>query len=189
MEKFWKAFFALAGLCAVACIVFFAIHRQWFALTIFGELTPSQTFWIAVISLVLSFGLFLVGVVAWARSPFPPIPPPPFSVSEPGEPTASREFLIGRWEAPPKAGEMDGGSYMEYFENGRCEIFMTPFFKSDGPRTKVQGTWETIVVSRDKLHVAVKSDGGETVIRYLKLTDHNRIRNMTDECDTVRVVR
>ena len=189
MEKFWKAFFALAGLCAVACIVFFALHRQWFALAIFGELSRSQTFWITVISLVLAFGFFLLGVVAWARSPFPPILPPPFSVSEPGEPTATREFLIGRWDLQPKAGETESGAYMDYLENGRCEIFMGQFFRPDAPSPKLQGSWEIQVVSRDKLYLEVNFDNGQSWRGYFKLFAQDRIRNMTDDYEAVRVAR
>ena len=163
MEKFWKAFFAAVGIGAIMSFVFYSLYKQWFTPPILERLSPHQAFVAMVIFLVLSVAALMAGVLAWMCQP---ILPPPGSVALPGEPTASREFFIGRWDVQPKAGETEGGSHMEYFEDGRFEGVVDQFAKSERRRTPAKGTWELLVVCKDKFYLTVNFEGREPWMGY-----------------------
>ena len=186
MEKIWKAAFAVAGIGAVAFFVFYSLYKQWLTLPIFERLSQQQTFAVMVIFLVLSFGSLIAGLVAWLRAPqTPPLAQAPVQPAL----EASREFFIGRWEVQQKIGAVEGGSYMDYFENGRFEGVMDQFLNGQGRRDPINGTWEIARLSKDKFCLTATFDGGGTWKGNFRIVDRDRIHNMTDNYEAVRVVR
>jgi len=184
MENIWKAAFAVAGLGAIAFFVFYSLYKQWLTLAIFAKLSQAQTLAVMVIFLVLSFGSLMAGLAAWYHGHETPAPPASPAIE------ASREFFIGRWEVQQKIGELEGGTYMDYLENGRFEGVDDEFIQGQGRRQKISGTWETARLATDKLSLTLNYDGtGVSWQGNFRIVDRDHIHNMTENYDAVRVVR
>lgn len=67
MEKFWRAALAVAGLGAVGAFVFWSLYSQWIKLGIFGNLTSSQTFYLMLAFLVLTFFALIAALVTYSK--------------------------------------------------------------------------------------------------------------------------
>lgn len=184
MENIWKAAFAVAGLGAIAFFVFYSLYKQWLTLAIFAKLSQAQTLAVMVIFLVLSFGSLMAGLAAWYHGHEAPAPQT-LPVIE-----ASRGFVVGRWEVQQKIGEIEGGTYMDYFENGRFEGVDDEFIQGQGRRQKISGTWEAARLATDKFSLTVNYDGtGASWQGNFRIVDRDHIHNMTENYDAVRVVR
>lgn len=62
LSKFWVAAITACGLGAIGAFVFWSLYKQWLSLPIFSKLTPSHSFIIMLVFLVLTF-LSLVGML------------------------------------------------------------------------------------------------------------------------------
>ncbi|MBC7367420.1 MAG: hypothetical protein H7343_11530 [Undibacterium sp.] len=88
-----------------------------------------------------------------------------------------------------KNGEIEGGSYMDYFDTGRFEGVVDQFFQGQGRRVKIRGTWEATRLAKDKFALAVNFDGGDVWQGNFRIVDQNHIHNPAENYDAVRVLR
>jgi hypothetical protein len=183
MENIWKAAFAVAGVGAIAFFVFYSLYKQWLTLAVFAKLSQTQTFAVMVIFLVLTFGSLAAGLVAWNRVHDGP------AVAAAPAIEASREFMIGRWEVQQKIGELEGGTYMDYLENGRVEGVEDEFVQGRGERHKVHGTWEATRIAKDKFSLTINLEGADAWQGNFRIIDRDHIHNTTENYEAVRVLR
>lgn len=60
----------------------------------------------------------------------------------PATPEASRDFITGRWQVEQAVADLEGGSFVDYGEDGRFTGKLDFFQNGNGVRQSVNGTWQ-----------------------------------------------
>jgi hypothetical protein len=104
-------------------------------------------------------------------------------------PEATREFAIGRWQVDQKVGDMEGGSYVDYNEDGSFSGKLQQFYQGQGQRVPVHGQWNLTKLGKDEFRVTWKFDDGRQSQAVFKILDRNRVQNLDENYVSVRIPR
>jgi hypothetical protein len=131
---------------------------------------------------IMVFTLLFVGVAGFGYSLMnqKPLDAPP---------EATREFAIGRWQVDQKVGDMEGGSYVDYNEDGSFSGKLQQFYQGQGQRVPVHGQWNLTKLGKDEFRVTWKFDDGRQSQAVFKILDRNRVQNLDENYVSVRIPR
>ena len=130
------------------------------------------------------FGLLLVGVSGFGYAIVKQQSPAPAADAIP---EASRDFLVGRWQVEQKIAGLEGGSYIDYAEDGRFSGRQEAFVNGQGERVNVSGTWEVSKLGRDQFRLELEFDTGGQWQGAFQILGQNRIHNRDENYIAVRV--
>jgi hypothetical protein len=129
---------------------------------------------------VVVFALLLLGVAGFG-----------YSIVNQGSPEkppeASRDFVVGRWQVEQKALGMEGGTYIDYLEDGRFSGRQELFQNGQGSRVNVSGSWDFTELSRDQFRLELAFDTGEHWRGTFRILGRDRIHNNDENYLAVRV--
>jgi hypothetical protein len=103
---------------------------------------------------------------------------------------ATRQFFIGRWQVERSMGMTKGATFMDYFENGSFsgeeEVFGADGI---GRRVLTDGRWNFTKIAKDKFRLTLDFVNGNEWQGNFKIIDRDRIHNIDENYDAVRVSR
>ena len=129
---------------------------------------------------IIVFVLLLIGVAGFG-----------YAISNQQSPTATpqatRQFFVGRWQVEQKIGGIEGSTFVDYFDDGNFSGREETFQGEQGGRTKVSGTWDFVKLADNQFRLTLHSANGNQWQGTFRIVDHDRIHNMDDNYDAVRV--
>ena len=102
---------------------------------------------------------------------------------------ASREFVIGRWQVEQRIIGTEGGSFVDYDEDGKFTGRQETFINGQGVRQQVSGSWTFAKVAKDQFRLGVTYDNGQQWKGTFRILDHDHIHNLDENYVAVRVAR
>jgi hypothetical protein len=93
-------------------------------------------------------------------------------------PQASRDFIIGRWIVEQAAGEVSGGSVVDYEDDGTFSGSATVFVGGVGQKQRTAGYWNLEKLSRDKFRLKLRFEDQTTWVGTFKIIDRDHIHNI-----------
>jgi hypothetical protein len=100
---------------------------------------------------------------------------------QPEQPTlneVSRSFMIGRWQVEQAAGDVSGGTLMDYDDDGTFSGTMTTFVGGVGEKQHTAGYWNFQKLSKDTFRLRLQFDNQSTWVGTFKIIDHDHIHNI-----------
>jgi len=113
--------------------------------------------------------------------------PPPAQAGPAARDEASRDFVIGRWQVDQAAGQVSGGSVMDYKADGTLTGSVTQFINGFGQKVPMEGRWDFEKLSRDTFRLELQLQNQPTWLGTFKIIDHNHIHNIDQNYIAVRV--
>lgn len=111
-----------------------------------------------------------------------PSPESPSNKPQKPEPTpspeVSRDFMIGRWKVEQAAGEVSGGTVMDYDDDGTFSGTMTTFVGGVGERQQRAGEWNFQKLTKDTFRLKLRFDDEAPWVGTFKIIDHDHIHNI-----------
>jgi len=104
-------------------------------------------------------------------------------------PEATRQFVIGYWQVEQKIPNAEGGSSIDYLEDGTFSGTQEIFTNGRGRRGQVKGSWNFMRLGKDQFRMALNFDNGTRWQGTFKILDNNRIYNIDENYVSVRVPR
>ena len=104
-------------------------------------------------------------------------------------PEASREFVIGRWQVEQAVAGAEGGSFVDYADDGRFIGKQEVFVNGTGRRQPVSGTWDLAKLAKDQFKLELKFDNGTQWSGTFRILDRDHIHNLGENYVAVRVAR
>ena len=101
-------------------------------------------------------------------------------------PEVTREFIVGRWLVEQKFGDVEGGSYIVYNDDGSFKGMTEYFYQGSGKRIPVGGQWRMVQLSKDEFRITLKYDAGNQYQAVFKIIDKNRVQNVDENYLAVR---
>lgn len=135
------------------------------------------------IAKVIVFAILLIGVAGFGsavlnqQSPQLPIPVP----------EATPEFVTGRWQVEQKIAGFEGGSFIDYSEDGSFSGRQEAFIQGQGGRVQVSGAWEFTRLGKDKFRIMLNFDNGIQWQGTFRILSNDRIHNIDENYVAVRV--
>ena len=108
---------------------------------------------------------------------------------QPPAPEASREFMVGHWQFESAYGEDEEARFYDYAEDGHFKGKNQEFVNGNSRRKLVSGTWQFIKLAKDQFRLELTYDNGEPWNGTFRILDHDRIHNLDENYDLVRVAR
>lgn len=108
---------------------------------------------------------------------------------QPAAPEASRKFVVGRWQVEQAIAGAEGGSFVDYDENGRFSGKQETFVNGQGIRRPVSGTWQFAQSGKDQFQLNLTFDSGEQWTGMFRILDRDHIHNLDQNYVAVRVAR
>ncbi len=108
---------------------------------------------------------------------------------QPGTPEASREFVVGRWQVEQASLGAEGGSFVDYGDDGRFTGKQEVFVNGQGVRQPVSGTWTFARLAKDQFRMELKLDNGQPWKGTFRILDRDHIHNLGENYVAVRVAR
>jgi hypothetical protein len=105
---------------------------------------------------------------------------------------ASRDFFVGRWQVEHQIGGYSGYSdatIIDYFDDGSFSGSGQSFQGENGRRMSVLGQWGFSRLARDKFRLTVRFPNGQEWNGDFTIINHDRIHNINENYDAVRVPR
>ncbi len=102
-------------------------------------------------------------------------------------PEVTRQFVIGRWLVEQKIAGIEGGSFIDYLDNGNFSGRQETFMDGRGERLHVSGEWNFTKLAKDQFRMILKFDDGHQWQSTFSVVGHDRIHNMDENYDAVRV--
>lgn len=102
-------------------------------------------------------------------------------------PEATRLFVSGRWQVEQKIAGIEGGSFIDYLEDGSFSGRQEAFIGGQGGRVQVSGSWDFTKLARDQFRMTLSFDNGTQWQGTFRVLGHDRIHNMDENYDAVRV--
>lgn len=147
-----------------------------------------------LIALIGALATVLVGYWQFGRPPQAPAPAPapqPIQVVPPAQDTddaeVSRDFIIGRWQVEQAAGQLSGGTLIDYQEDGTFSGWITQFVNGMGQKQPVEGRWDYQRLAKDRFRLYLQYPTGETWQGTFKIRDRNHILNIDQNYEAVRL--
>ncbi|HWQ94087.1 MAG TPA: hypothetical protein VN418_01105 [Gammaproteobacteria bacterium] len=129
---------------------------------------------------VLVFALLLIGVAGFGYAVLNQRSPSP-------TPEATRQFVIGRWQVEQKIAGIEGGSFIDYLEDGSFSGRQEAFIEGRGGREQVSGSWDFTKLARDQFRMTLNYDNGNQWRGTFRILGHDRIHNIDENYVAVRV--
>jgi hypothetical protein len=107
----------------------------------------------------------------------------------PAAPEASRDFIIGRWQVEQAAAGLEGGSFVDYGEDGRFTGKQDAFLNGNGVRQSVSGMWQFEKLGKDQFRLGLTFDNGQQWKGTFRVLDYDHIHNLDQNYVAVRVSR
>lgn len=104
-----------------------------------------------------------------------------------GPPEATRDYVVGRWQVEQKVGGIEGGSFIDYHEDGRFTGRQETFINGQGARVSVSGNWEFAKLDRERFRLELAFDSGESWQGVFRILGRDRIHNTDQNYLAVRV--
>lgn len=104
-------------------------------------------------------------------------------------PEASHEFVSGRWQVEQKVAGIEGGSFVDYSEDGSFSGRQEAFIGGQGRREQVSGSWYFTKLTKDQFRLKLIFDNGSKWQGTFRILDPDRIHNMDENYDAMRVQR
>lgn len=101
-------------------------------------------------------------------------------------PEASREFVVGVWQVEQKVAGLEGGSFVDYAEDGRFSGRQEAFVGGQGQRLAVSGEWTFRKISKDQFRLELSFDNGSRWQGTFRIVSRDRIHNIDENYDAVR---
>ena len=102
---------------------------------------------------------------------------------------ASREFIVGRWQVEQVVAGGEGGSFVDYGDDGKFTGKQEVFVNGNGGRQPVGGTWHFGKLAKDQFRMdwcLTMAGSGTATFRIL---DHEHIHNLGENYVAIRVAR
>lgn len=107
----------------------------------------------------------------------------------PAAPEASRNFVIGRWQVEQAVAGLEGGSFVDYGEDGRFTGWQEAFMNGNGRRQSVTGMWQLEKLGKDQFRLGLMLDNGQQWKGTFRVLDQDHIQNLDENYVAVRVSR
>ena len=104
-------------------------------------------------------------------------------------PEATRQFVSGRWQVEQKVAGIEGGSFIDYSEDGSFSGRQETFINGKGGRERVKGSWDFMRLDRDQFRITLTFDNGNQWRGTFRVLGYDRIHNIDENYDAVRVPR
>lgn len=132
---------------------------------------------------IVVFGLLMLGVAGFGYAVMNQASPAtPETIPE-----ASHAFVVGRWQAEQKVAGMEGGSYIDYAQDGRFTGRQEAFVNGMGQRVPVSGSWDIEKLASDEFRLLLFFDSGEQWQGQFRILGRDRIHNKDENYVAVRV--
>jgi hypothetical protein len=96
---------------------------------------------------------------------------------------------IGRWEVEQKIIGTEGGSYVDYSEDGKFTGRQEAFVNGQGERRQVNGSWSYAKTAKDQFRLDLTFDNGQQWKGTFRILDHDHIHNLDENYVAIRVSR
>ncbi|MSN25312.1 MAG: hypothetical protein GJV46_05510 [Geobacter sp.] len=131
---------------------------------------------------ILVFALLLIGVAGFGYSILN-------QKTADKVPEATRQYVIGRWQVEQKIAGMEGGTYIDYLDNGSFSGRQEAFIGGQGQRVPVSGTWDFEKLATDRFHLGLVFSNGVQWRGTFRILSKDQIHNIDENYDAVRVPR
>lgn len=102
-------------------------------------------------------------------------------------PEATRQFISGRWQVEQKVAGIEGGSFVDYSEDGSFSGKQEAFIGGQGTRVQVSGSWNFTKLATDQFRLSLNFDNGNQWQGTFRILSPDRIHNIDENYDAVRV--
>ena len=102
-------------------------------------------------------------------------------------PEITRDFIIGRWQVEQKVGDLEGGSFIDYHQDGSFSGVEQQFFQGQGLRQQIYGQWDFVKLNKEEFRLILLYENGFQVQAMFKIIDSNRVQNIEENYVSVRV--
>jgi hypothetical protein len=103
---------------------------------------------------------------------------------------ATRDFFIGRWQVEQRFGTGISGTVIaDYLEDGSFSESEAAFQGDTGRRVERAGHWDFAKQAKDRFHLTLKFVDGQQWNGDFTIVNRDRIHNIYDNYDAVRVPR
>lgn len=99
----------------------------------------------------------------------------------------TREYLVGRWQVEQRVGGVEGGSYIDYRDDGSFSGRQERFVDGQGARVKVNGDREFVKLDRDQFRLELEFATGGQWQGVFRIMGPDRIHNTEENYIAVRV--
>jgi len=133
-----------------------------------------------ILAKIIVFALLLIGVAGFGSAIL--------NQQSPSQiPETTRQFVIGRWQVELKAGDFEGGSFIDYLEDGSFSGMRQSFKEGRGERLPVSGAWNFTKLAKDQFRMTLNFDTDGQWRGNFRILDYNRIHNINENYVAVRV--
>ena len=137
---------------------------------------------------MLVFGFLVMGVAGFGYAILKQQQPgAQASINSSVAPEVTRDYLVGRWQVEQKVGGLEGGSYVDYLDDGSFSGRQEVFVDGQGERVNVSGTWAFSKLDRDQFRLELNLDSGEHWRGVFRILGPDRIHNKDENYIAVRV--
>jgi hypothetical protein len=102
-------------------------------------------------------------------------------------PEATREFAVGRWQVEQKSDLFETGSYIDYFEDGTFSGRQETLVKERGLFDRISGSWSFKTLTKDQFQMTLNFNNGKQWQAKFRILGYERIHNIDENYDAVRV--
>jgi hypothetical protein len=102
---------------------------------------------------------------------------------------ATREFFIGRWQVEQRFAAITGTVAADYLEDGSFSESQQVFQGDNGRRMDRTGHWEFAKQAKDRFRLTLNFSDGQKWNGDFTIVNHDRIHNIYENYDAVRVPR
>jgi hypothetical protein len=102
---------------------------------------------------------------------------------------ATREFFLGRWQVEQQNAAFRGATFADYFDDGSFTETAELFQGDTGRRVAVVGQWEFAKLGKDRFRLALKFSDGRQWNGDFTIVNRDRVHNVNENYDAVRVPR
>jgi hypothetical protein len=111
------------------------------------------------------------------------------ALKTPEAPDASRDFFVGRWQVEHQIGGYSDATIVDYSDDGSFSGSGQSFQGENGRRMPVLGQWGFARLARDKFRLTVRFSNGQEWNGDFTIINRDRIHNIDENYDAVRVPR
>lgn len=132
------------------------------------------------------FGFLVAGVVGFGYAILNQ--QQPGARSDPAAPPeATRDYVVGRWQVEQNVGGIEGGSFIDYHDDGRFTGRQETFVNGQGARVPVSGNWAFVKLDRERFRLELAFDSGESWHGVFRILGPDRIHNAEQNYLAIRV--
>ncbi len=122
-----------------------------------------------------------------AAAPPPSLSGTPLGAGGRSPDEATRDFILGRWQVEQAAGQVSGGSLLDFQADGTVTGSQTQFINGFGQKIPTAGRWSYETLSANSFRLALELQNRPPWQGTFKIIDHNHIHNIDQNYVAVRV--